>query len=425
MESVNASKLGLARFWRNPPVRRLALWFLLAGAAAFLLVAGVTAWSGERLKQEWLVREYAVIGGLAERYPEAAEALPSLVVGPADAQRAAAGRAIAERQGLAAGVPGELAALASEEARRLRGLLWGSAAFVLAGLFAALLREYRKQLLGLRALASAAEETVKHNRRMSPPAYEEGELALLAHAVRELSVRLQETIGQLHGEKRFLKETIADISHQLKTPLASLLMYNELLGDARATPEERAEFLRICRKELERMEWLTLALLTIARLEADALELQRRLAMLAPTVARALEAVRLMAEERGVELRAEEREGPVECLHDPRWLGEALTNLAKNAVEHSRRGGRVTVVTERSSLFVRIRIWDEGKGVDERHLPHLFKKFYQTSPRGSGVGLGLALVKSIVERHGGLVAAELRPEGGLCITITLPQLTIP
>ena len=288
-----------------------------------------------------------------------------------------------------------------------------------AALAVLLLREFDRPNRQIRRLAYALEAVVKQNRPLDYRIYEENDLGLLAHGVQELALRLRETISQLHRDKAFLKETIADISHQLKTPLASLMVYTELLQDERTSPADAKEFLDICRRELERMEWLTLTLLKIARLEADALELQPVRAPLAGTIERAAEPLRTLAAQRQVDIRIVPPDRPLEAVHDPHWLAEAIGNLIKNAVEHSPAGSAVTVRTERTPVFVRLIVRDEGEGIAERHLPHIFKKFYRARP-GGGVGLGLALAKSIVERHEGILSAVRNEAGGMTFVAALP-----
>lgn len=426
MERVNVNMIPLPRLWRNPPVRRLAVLLALTLAAAAVLAGLFVRFATERLERDWLDRQAAVIGSLAAAHPELADELPKTFAQDAASPEAARlGRELAAKHGLTGLLAtGLLPAASAFRNLALPGLVLG-AALLIAALGLALLREYRLQLGSLRTLALSLEEAVKNNRRMDFRLYGEGELGLLAHGVQELANRLQLTIGQLKKEKAFLKETIADISHQLKTPLASLSIYIDLLQEERTKPDEAAGFLKTCRQELDRMEWLTLTLLKIARLEADALELHKTVSPLARTVEEAVAPLREWAGRRGVGLRLKEPPEPVFVLHDGRWLAEAIGNLAKNAIEHSPQGGTVTIRWERTPAFVRLDVLDEGPGIDERHLPHIFKKFYRSGSGGSGVGLGLPLAKSIAERHDGMLSARNREEGGSQFTLTLPVQRLP
>lgn len=411
------------RLWRNPGIRRLAAIGLVTLIVSLLLIWAFTHYETQRLKREWLAHNDALIGTLAAAHPEWSAELPKLFAeGSAaqDSEAAAAGRQLAEQYGLNEQADNSLLPVVSSLRSHSWTLsAWGAALLVLL-LFAVLIREYNRPYRAIRRLAASLEVAVKRNEPMDYRIYGEGDFGLLAHAVQELALRLQETIAQLHRDKEFLKDTIADISHQLKTPLASLTLYIELLQDPRTKPGDAREFLETCRRELERMEWLTLTLLKIARLEAEALELKPGMLPLAETIEMAVLPVRLLAEQKDVRIGIKVP-ADLLCFHDPHWLAEAVGNLVKNAIEHSPPGGAVSIAAEETPVFVRLSVSDQGRGIEERHLPHIFKKFYSASRGGSGVGLGLPLAKSIVERHEGMLSASKNDSGGTTFRVTLPN----
>ncbi|CAI6082926.1 Adaptive-response sensory-kinase SasA [Cohnella sp. JJ-181] len=422
-------RIGWRRMWRSAGVRRLAVIFLVAFGAAAVLVWAYSAYSTDRLRREWIARETASLGALAARDPALAEAwarqLGSGKATPAEVQL---GRELAARYGIDDELGAALIPLADRRRSREWPLLAAGVFGLLAALLLALLRESRRQLSEVRSLASSLEAAVKENRPMKFRIYAEGELGLLAHQVQELSLRLQETIAQLNRDKAFLRDTVADISHQLKTPLASLTVYVELLQGGQVGPAEQEEFLRTCARELERMEWLIQTLLKLARLESGSLPMQLERAPIAETVRAAAHAIERLSEERRVQIRLAGPPEPVSAPHDPRWLAEALANLVKNAVEHSPPAGIVTVSWETTPVFVRLQVADQGPGIDARDEPHIFKKFYRSASgqgAGSGVGLGLPLAKTIAERHGGMLSAGKGVAGGTVFTLTLPLAQLP
>ncbi|MBB6733942.1 sensor histidine kinase [Cohnella zeiphila] len=407
--------------WRNSGTRRLALLLAVAALVSIAAAWAFAAYETNRLKRDWTDRDNALIGELASRHPELSAELPGLFASKeiaADPKAREAGRKLAAEYGLE-DIDVSLLPIVGSDRHRLRISLTVGLLFLFASLTVLLIREFDRPNRQIRRLTDALESVVKQNRPMDYRIYGEDDLGQLAHRVQELALRLQETISQLHRDKDFLKETIADISHQLKTPLASLMVYNELLKDERTAPVDAGEFLDICGRELERMEWLILTLLKIARLEAGALDLQRVRAPLGATIERAVEPLRKLASQKEVDIRVIEPEKPAEAVHDPRWLAEAIGNLVKNAVEHSPPGSAVTIRTERTPVFIRIFVRDEGQGVDERHLPHIFKKFYRAQS-GSGVGLGLPLAKSVAERHEGILSAVRNEGAGMTFVLALP-----
>ncbi|WP_027086629.1 sensor histidine kinase [Cohnella panacarvi] len=420
MERIKHPKLNFPSMWRNTSVRRLA-WAILAltiiACSALALYAGLAT---ERLKQRWLEQEYAIAGALSRDHPELAQQWATLLAEPPSAQGIEDGKRWLEQYSVTPQLSARWLPVLDDFQSWSLILLIPAALLLLALLSLWLFRESRNQLKTLRSLAHALDDTVKHNLPMAERYYGEGELGLLANGVQELSLRLRETIEQLNRDKTFLKDTVADISHQLKTPLASLMIYIELLASGKTDPANAAEFLATCRRELDRMEWLILTLLKLARIEADALELQAVPARFSDTLSASLHAVERLAEERRVAIDLVGHDPELLIPHDSHWLAEAISNVLKNAVEISPSGSRITVSWERTPIFVRLKIADRGPGIPEQHLPHIFKKFYRTSSGGSGVGLGLPLAKSIVEKHGGVLSAGNSPGGGAVFYLTLP-----
>jgi signal transduction histidine kinase len=427
MERLEGGQASLAQHWRNPAVRNLAviLGILLILCIAFAV--WYTRYSAAQLKQEWLNREAARVGLLAAEHPEWAEEWIGLLgsstsPSPDETEN---GRRILERYGLDTAIrSGWLPVIGDYRNRTLWSLILGACGILV--LAAALIyRESSRQQRTIRRLAVSMENAVKHNEPMAYRLYEDGDLGLLASGALELSVRLRETIEQLHREKAFLKDTVADISHQLKTPLASLMIYVDLLQDRRLDADHAAEFLDRCRRELDRMEWLTLTLLKLARLEADTLEMNLKESPLQATVQEAVSSVSRLAEDKGVRIVVNAAPVSLAVPHDAHWLGEAIANLLKNAIEHSPADGEVALGWEQSNVFTRLHVQDQGPGIRAQDLPHIFKKFYRSSDSGSGVGLGLPLAKSIVEKHGGVLSVTANPAGGTIFHLTLPLHPFP
>jgi len=428
MERVEENKREIARFWRNPSIRRLTVYLALLAFAVFIVISLYSSYSADKLKREWLDKEAAMLGSLAQEHPElAAEWLEQLSRSHApDPDDIAEGMRIMERQGMTtAALESDWLDVIGDYRNRTLGFLISFSVALIALLAWLALRELRRQLKQIRSLAISMEDTVKHNRPMAYRVYDEGELGLLASGAQELTTRLRETIEQLHRDKTFLKDTVADISHQLKTPLASLMIYIDLLQTGQVDSDHADEFLRTCKRELDRMEWLTLTLLKLARLEADALKLELKDSSLAETVRHAVRSVATLAANKRVTIEVEHSGSELVVPHDSHWMAEALANLLKNAVEHSPAGSTVAIGWENTPVFVRVQVKDQGRGIEPRHLPHIFKKFYRSSSEGSGVGLGLPLAKSIVEKHGGVLSAAANPDGGTIFRLSLPHHPFP
>lgn len=239
----------------------------------------------------------------------------------------------------------------------------------------------------------------------------------LALALHEQYARRASSGERAIKDRRYMKDLLADMSHQLKTPLASMRMYVELM---QRTPNMddamRERFLGEAMSQLERMEWLVQGLLKMARLEAGTVKLEMRPACIDDTLELAAAPFRLSARLSGTQLNVTGC-GAV-FPHDADWLAEAIGNLIKNALEHA-SGGHVDVRAVATPLTVEISVHDDGEGVALDVLPHMFERFYShhSSVKSGSVGLGLALAKEIVTQSGGTISVESEPGQGTSFNI--------
>jgi len=258
--------------------------------------------------------------------------------------------------------------------------------------------------------------------------YKQGSMGLLYTNFYKMVTALRESQLKAGEEKEFLKETISDISHQLKTPLASLNVFVDLLYDDKIKDEtKKKEVLGEAKKQLNRMEWMVLAMLKLARIEAGAVQFDIKKCDAKNIVRTAIEGVNYLAEKRGQRIRLEmqgragETDGrEIGILCDGEWLTEAIINLLKNASDYSGEGTAITVTLEEHELFTKLHVQDEGVGIPEEALPHIFKRFYRVdnSVNPGSVGIGLALSKSIVEGMNGKIKVKSEVGKGTCFTIT-------
>ena len=255
-----------------------------------------------------------------------------------------------------------------------------------------------------------------HNARIECD--DEGELYRLFHAVNSLAAVLNAHADNELREKEFLKNTISDISHQLKTPLAALNIYNGLLQDGDMELSAVKEFTDLSEQELDRIEILVQNLLKITKLDAGAIVLEKT----TENVADMLRDVELHFAYRA---KQEHKElvlsGPEEVLLfcDRDWLTEAIDNIVKNALDHTESGDAVHITWKALPNAVQIAVKDNGCGIHPEDLHHIFKRFYRSrfSQDKQGIGLGLPLAKTIVEAHSGTI--EVDSELGKGTTFTM------
>ena len=255
-----------------------------------------------------------------------------------------------------------------------------------------------------------------HNARIECD--EEGELYRLFHTVNSMAAVLNAHADNELREKEFLKNTISDISHQLKTPLAALNIYNGLLQDGDMELSAVKEFAGLSEQELDRIETLVQSLLKITRLDAGAIVLEKNAENVADMM-RDIElhfAYRARQEKKEIILSGSDH---LSLFCDRDWLNEAIDNIVKNAFDHTESGATIRVAWKELPSGVQIVITDNGCGIHPEDIHHIFKRFYRSrfSKDKQGIGLGLPLAKAIVEAHNGTI--EVDSELGIGTTFTM------
>ena len=246
----------------------------------------------------------------------------------------------------------------------------------------------------------------------------EGELYRLFHSINSLAAVLNAHADNELREKEFLKNTISDISHQLKTPLAALNIYNGLLQDEDIEVTSVKEFAGLSEQELDRIETLVQSLLKITRLDAGAIVLEKNAENVADMM-RDIElhfAYRARQEKKKIILSGSDH---LSLFCDRDWLSEAIDNIVKNAFDHTENGAVIGITWRALPSGIQIVVKDNGCGIHPEDIHHIFKRFYRSrfSKDKQGIGLGLPLAKAIVEAHNGTI--EVDSELGIGTTFTM------
>jgi len=240
---------------------------------------------------------------------------------------------------------------------------------------------------------------------------------LSSDEVGQLAQRINSMAEELQALSQVRAQFLSKVSHELRTPLTIMKGFCvTLLRKPRLPEQEHA--LRIIDQQTDHLSRLVADLLELSRLEAAALRLDLRDIDLVALAGEAVESLRPRAEDKGLELRMEAWEDGIHISVDPQRLRQILDNLLDNAFKHTASGGLVQLGIEDDEDRVIIRISDNGEGIPHDRLPHIFERFYQVdAQKAGGAGLGLAVVKELVEAHGGQVWAESEPEKGSTFTV--------
>lgn len=303
----------------------------------------------------------------------------------------------------------------------LAGRAAGALILILAACYgAAFFRFTRKRYRRIARMSEQVDLVLHDQDRLYAAEEEEGELSVLQSEIGKMTLRIREQNRALQKEKEHLADSLADIAHQLRTPLTSV---NLILSLLEGNPEEdrRRELFMELEDLLVRVDGLITSLLKLSRLDAGIIVFQKEPVEVKELIDAALRPLRIPMDLHDVTVRTEIPDDA--CMEgDPDWLAQAVQNILKNCMESAGDHGAVEILCEDTPLFTGIRIHDSGPGFEEDELHRLFERFYRgKDTKTSGFGIGLALSKSIITGQGGTVSARNHPEGGAVFLIRFPK----
>lgn len=229
---------------------------------------------------------------------------------------------------------------------------------------------------------------------------QEGQIGLLKTELIKMINILKEKVELLNNEKIFLNEVISDISHQLKTPMTSLIILNDLMYED-LPKETKIEFLDKIKSQLNRMEWLIKSMLKLSKVEAKVIDFEKKEVKVSELIKKSISPSLISMEIKNIELTVNGDEN-ISYIGDINWSCEAFVNIIKNCIEHTDTNGKINISYEENPLYCEVVIKDSGEGIDKKDLPHIFKRFYKgKSSKDDSVGIGLAMAKSIIESQNG------------------------
>lgn len=268
------------------------------------------------------------------------------------------------------------------------------------------IRRYRR----IADLSNAIDQILHGAERVDFEEYREGEVAILSSEIHKMVIRLREQASQLLADKRFLSDSIADIAHQLRTPLTSMNIIVDMFSDAELSDEKRFDLLAEMMQSLNRIEWLINTLLKMSKIDADTVFFEGKEYKVKEMLQRAANSLAVPMDINGVTLKMSVPDEAV-IRGDMMWTCESVGNILKNCMEHTPSGGLIEILVKDTPIYCEIVIRDTGSGIDPEDLPHVFERFYRGKVAlNTSIGIGLALSKMIVDRQSGTIRATNRPE---------------
>lgn len=269
-------------------------------------------------------------------------------------------------------------------------------------------------------LSEQIDLVLHYGERMEISREEEGELSILQSEITKMTQRIREQNDALRREKKYLADSLADIAHQLRTPLTSLSLILSLLENAEDQKEQR-RLLWEGEKLFSQVDWLLTSLLKLSRLDAGIVDFKTEDIQVEKLLESALQPLLIPMELHHITL-IKSIPGNIQISGDIGWLSEAVRNILKNCMESAGDGGRIEICCRDTPLYTEIMIHDSGAGFGAGEPHHIFDRFYRgKKENASGYGIGLALSKTIVVRQGGTLTAKNHPEGGAVFTVRFPK----
>ena len=244
----------------------------------------------------------------------------------------------------------------------------------------------------------------------------EGELSILSDEISKMVIKLNEQTELLQKDKVRLTNAIADIFHQMRTPLTSINLSLTVLNDEHLSDDKALYYRRNIKKQLEKLQWLIETLLKMSKIDAKTAIFHRQEIFVKDILTKAMEPF-------AIPMELKEQKLILSCTNekiyvDDQWTMEAFGNLIKNAMEHTPDGGTIQLIASENPLFTEIIIQDNGEGIPEEDIPYMFERFYKgKNAKPESVGIGLAFARMIITAQDGTISVRNNPNGGACFSV--------
>ena len=269
------------------------------------------------------------------------------------------------------------------------------------------LKHEKDQNKEIKKIVKCIEEINKKNYSINIDENSEDELSILKNELYKITIMLKEDAENSKKDKLKLKDSLSDISHQLKTPLTSInIMLDNILDIPEMDDKTKEKFIQNIKREITNISSLVGEILKLSKFDASVIKFEEQQVFINDLVKSAISNVEMMAELKNINIEVNNQDN-IKLVCDAKWQIEAITNILKNCIEHSKDDSTITIDIDSNKIYKQITIKDNGEGIDEKDLPHIFERFYKgKNSSKDSVGIGLALAKTIIEKDNGSIKVD-------------------
>lgn len=262
------------------------------------------------------------------------------------------------------------------------------------------------------------EEINRGNYKLNIEENTEDELSILKNELYKITIMLKEVAENSQKDKITLKDSLSDISHQIKTPITSILiMLDNILSDENMPEDIKKDFIKDIKREIINIKFLVESILKLSKIDSNSIKFIKKEVFIKDIINEAVKNVSMLSELKNIEIIVS-GDDSIKTICDLKWQVEAITNILKNCIEHSYENKKIYINYNQNNMYTELKIEDNGTGIDAKDLPHIFERFYKGKNSSSdSVGIGLALSKSIIESNNGYIQVDSKLNKGTTFII--------
>lgn len=262
------------------------------------------------------------------------------------------------------------------------------------------------------------EEINRGNYKLNIEENTEDELSILKNELYKITIMLKEVAENSQKDKTTLKDSLSDISHQIKTPITSILiMLDNILSDENMPEDIKKDFIKDIKREIINIKFLVESILKLSKIDSNSIKFIKKEVFIKDIINEAVKNVSMLSEWKNIEIIVS-GDDSIKTICDLKWQVEAITNILKNCIEHSYENRKIYINYNQNNMYTELKIEDNGTGIDAKDLPHIFERFYKGKNSSSdSVGIGLALSKSIIESNNGYIQVDSKLNKGTTFII--------